>query len=500
MNVITNTSILSMLDILALNKSTNAISKSLERLSTGCRINSSKDDASGSAISVSLSNKISSYNVVDHNAQTAQAMINTANGALVNIQDILIRIRDLSQQSLNGTYSLEERQVMQDEANNLIEEMYRVKSTTTFSNKQILGEEAFSTLAEGKKINDELEAEEQAKIRAKEAQKAREKELIDQEYIAVYTAQQLQEVLQSDLNCKVVLCADINLNDLTADATGSNWTRIGTSSNSFKGTLDGNGHTISNLKINKPSSSCQGLFGATDGATIQNLNLENVDIKGKDYTGGLVGLNYDGSTITNCTSSCNVTGYGERIGGFVGSNYYNSAIEGSATDSKVTAGESATNIGAFVGYAYGTISNNEYNPTVNVGMSPFGSGSVTEEKITANPNLHLNKKVEPKEYKDSKVSLQVGIDSSDSSVIEVDTGVELGYLDIDITTVEGAKKALNRVDSMLDKVISKQGELGAVLNRLDSVIQYQTTEKIALNEAHSIIKDTDFAQETSALV
>ncbi len=679
-----------------LNKHSNSISTLFERLSTGCRINHAKDDAASCAISASLSSKISSYNIIGNNIQTAQSMVSTAEGAYGNILDMLSRIRDLSLQAINGTYSLEEREVLQDEAQKLVEEIYRVKSTTTFLNKKILGEEAFSTFAEGKKINDELEAKEQAEIKAKEVQKAKEKELIDQGYTAVYTAQELHDALEiNNPDCKVVLCADIDLK-------GFDWVAVGTNSDRFKGTFDGNGNTISNLKINKPDANYQGLFGATSGAIIQNVTLKNVDVKGKiatgglvgadgsgstitnctvsgnvegtgsytgglvganagtisnctsscnvestgsytgglvglnnesskisycnsscniigngdrtggligfngnnseisycissgnvtgngnftggligsnhnsstisycnstsdvtgngtrtgglvgqnynnskithcsssgnvtgknyyigglvginqtgseisncasssnvegddDYTGGLVGMNYDGSEISNCASSGGVKGNGDGLGGLVGNNDLTSTITNSATDSKVTAGESATNIGAFVGYKNGTLSNNEYNPTINgEEMNPYGNTDSTTG-VTANPNLNLKpKKLEPKEYKDSKVSLQVGIDSSNSSVIEVETGVELGFLDIDLTSVEKARKSLDRVDIMIDKITSKQSELGAISNRLDSASQYQETSILFLNMTNSVIKDTDYALEASKLV
>ena len=112
MSIIINTNISSMLGVTALNKNTNAMNKALERLSTGYRINSSKDDAAGCAISTSLTKDVSSLKVAQSNTQMGQSMIDTANGALNNMSTMLQRIRDLAEQSANGTYGTDERNAM----------------------------------------------------------------------------------------------------------------------------------------------------------------------------------------------------------------------------------------------------------------------------------------------------------------------------------------------------------------------------------------------------
>ena len=111
----------------------------------------------------------------------------------------------------------------------------------------------------------------------------------------------------------VTLGADIDL-------TNEDWTPIGTdASYYFGGTFDGNGHTISNLKIESAANNV-GLFGYISGATIKNLVIENADVKGQDNTGVVVGNAMTGhlENITlqgtvNVTGTCNVggiTGYG----------------------------------------------------------------------------------------------------------------------------------------------------------------------------------------------
>ena len=109
---------------------------------------------------------------------------------------------------------------------------------------------------------------------------------------------------------------------------GSNfkqWTAIGNNTNKFKGTFDGQNHTISGIYINN-NSDYQGLFGYVDGegATIQNLSVTDSYIKARNYVGGIVGFNYSYSysEVSNCSNSGTVTGGDEAyVGGIVGYNY-----------------------------------------------------------------------------------------------------------------------------------------------------------------------------------
>ena len=99
----------------------------------------------------------------------------------------------------------------------------------------------------------------------------------------------------------------------------ANWEPIGTFVDGqeleFRGIYDGNGHTISNLTIDRPSTEFIGLFGVTTEATIKDLGLLNVNVTGTNDVGGLVGFNY-ASSVTSCyydseTSGCSDIGYGE---------------------------------------------------------------------------------------------------------------------------------------------------------------------------------------------
>ncbi|MDR2016037.1 MAG: hypothetical protein LBP90_00280 [Burkholderiales bacterium] len=101
-----------------------------------------------------------------------------------------------------------------------------------------------------------------------------------------------------------------------SDYAGSGWQPIGDSVTPFTGTFDGAGHAIIGLRISRPAADHVGLFGYTYNATIQNLNVFNSGITGRNYVGGLVGAQV-GSGIFYCTTNGSVTGQ-YYVGGLVG--------------------------------------------------------------------------------------------------------------------------------------------------------------------------------------
>ncbi len=138
---------LSLLTQTQLSRSNNCVSVALERLSTGFRINKAKDDAANLAISKNMSCQISGTEVANENVQQGMNLLDVADGALDNIAKKIGRIRDLSLQSMNGTYSDAERQMMQQEVSQLVAEIYREKETTAY-NKIKLFEENVNSISE----------------------------------------------------------------------------------------------------------------------------------------------------------------------------------------------------------------------------------------------------------------------------------------------------------------------------------------------------------------
>ncbi len=121
-----------------LNKSAEMLTSSLQRLSSGLRINSAKDDAAGLAISTRFTSQIKGLTQASRNANDAISLAQVAEGAMQESTNLLQRMRELSIQSANGTNSATDRAALQDEVNQLKQEMSRVANTTTFNGLKIL--------------------------------------------------------------------------------------------------------------------------------------------------------------------------------------------------------------------------------------------------------------------------------------------------------------------------------------------------------------------------
>ncbi|UUD64973.1 flagellin [Pseudomonas seleniipraecipitans] len=133
-----NTNVASLNTQRNLNTSSNSLSTSLQRLSTGSRINSAKDDAAGLQISNRLTSQVNGLNVATKNANDGISLAQTAEGALQQSTNILQRMRDLSLQSANGSNSTSERDALNSEVGQLKKELDRISNTTTFGGRKLL--------------------------------------------------------------------------------------------------------------------------------------------------------------------------------------------------------------------------------------------------------------------------------------------------------------------------------------------------------------------------
>ncbi|MBU2898510.1 flagellin [Vibrio hepatarius] len=147
MTINVNTNVSAMTAQRYLTKSTNDLNTSMERLSSGHRINSAKDDAAGLQISNRLTAQSRGLDVAMRNANDGISIAQTAEGAMNESTIVLQRIRDLSLQSANGTNSLSERVALNEEVVALQDELNRIAETTSFGGRKLLngsfGESAF---------------------------------------------------------------------------------------------------------------------------------------------------------------------------------------------------------------------------------------------------------------------------------------------------------------------------------------------------------------------
>jgi len=370
MSLTIRTNIPSLIAQGSLTKSTNALNTAIERMTTGLKINSAKDNAAGYSIVNDMSTKLSSWEVAEDNTKTGIDLVTTASDSLELINSHLERIRDLCEQGANGTYGETSKQAIQDEIDARVAEINRIMESTEFNGIKLFKGETSeetnnssssssstppSTSASatppltsaplmatapvtaptttgvtankgpnGKFIDDvdvdtpdivcdKTNTTTAADLRSKIVANTKIG-IADAETLALL-AKVVNGIGVTALSCygkTICLTQDI---DLSAYLTGTGWTPIGTSDNIFEGSFNGNGHVVSNLYINNPTADDQGLFGRVEGK-LKNIGIENCDVTGGSYnTGGLVGGGH--SSIYNCYATGNISGI-SKTGGLSG--------------------------------------------------------------------------------------------------------------------------------------------------------------------------------------
>ena len=122
----------------AIGRNDRAMATSMERLSTGLRINSAKDDAAGLAIANRMAGQISGLNMAARNANDGMSMIQTVEGATKEVGNMLVRMRELAVQSASGTYSDSDRAALDLEFDQLRSEITRIQEKTTWNNQALM--------------------------------------------------------------------------------------------------------------------------------------------------------------------------------------------------------------------------------------------------------------------------------------------------------------------------------------------------------------------------
>ncbi|EJE4693039.1 flagellin [Vibrio parahaemolyticus] len=138
MAITVNTNVAALVAQRHLTSATDMLNQSMERLSSGMRINSAKDDAAGLQISNRLQSQMRGLDVAVRNANDGISIMQTAEGAMNEVTNIMQRMRDLSLQSANGSNSQAERTALQEEVTALNDELNRIAETTSFGGRKLL--------------------------------------------------------------------------------------------------------------------------------------------------------------------------------------------------------------------------------------------------------------------------------------------------------------------------------------------------------------------------
>jgi flagellin len=423
-----------------LGKSGEGLATSMQRLSSGMRINSAKDDAAGMQIANRLTSQINGLGVAQRNANDGISMAQTAEGAMQESSSILQRMRDLSLQSANGSNSADDRAALQKEVGALQQELTRIAETTKFGATSLLdgtfGTKQFQVGANANEtINVSLGNMSADAIGANEIKGAGT-------VLGVAAAAGDLATVNA-----TVTAGDINVNGKTVAIAGT----------------AGEGATGIADSIN----------GAASGVTA-TAKLEVV-IAGIDST--------DNATINIGSDSYVLGSYGgdmERLAEDMVADGYDAVYDDTAP-ANITL--KATDVAGIEAIAAGT-------PTGNMTFDGVAAAAADTVK-TSTVELSSPNKV--------GISNDGTADEGEFLSASISTLTTVESIDIGGTDSSGAQAAINTIDAALAQIDSSRASLGAVQNRFSHTISNLANVSENVSASRSRIQDTDFAAETATM-
>ncbi|CAD2225380.1 B-type flagellin [Pseudoalteromonas sp. 3J6] len=436
-----------------LSKSSDALGTSMQRLSSGMKINSAKDDAAGLQIANRLSSQINGLGVAQRNANDGISMSQTAEGAMTESSNILQRMRDLALQSANGSNDADARAALQKEVGALQQELTRIAETTKFGGTSLLdgsfGTKQFQVGSNANEtINVSLRDVSADAIGANEIKGA-----------ATSTVSALGDVQTVNLAGNIVTSADtlsINGTDVSVGANQGAATIADTINSSGSGvnaeakleTTIGaiKAGSSSVIEIKKGATAVDsydlGDFGGDMARLANEMQADGYDAvfdEAKDEI-TFKATNIDGIDVTGAGDTSAFTIGGQAVASTAGSLSVSAELNLSSADKIGISGTSANEL--------------------------FGKGAAGADIASTGGTSEL-------------------------------TSVE--SVDISGATSAGAQDAIKAIDAALAQIDAQRADLGAVQNRFGFTIANLSNVSENVSASKSRIQDTDYAAETAKL-
>lgn len=405
-----------------LNRTNNAMDKSLERLSSGLKINHAADDAAGMAISQKMKTQIAGLEKASQNASDGISVIQTAEGALSEVGAMAQRMRELAVQASNGTNTETDRQAIQKEVDQLNEEIRRISETTEFNTKKLL--------------NGDID----------------------------------RKSYSSDSKVNLVALSD----------------SVGVGSYNVK---------VTQLPEQTKATATGTITGGAEGKFC--LNGEEVEILATDTTDEIF------EKIRNLGDSMNIS-----VSKNANKLVFTSDIYGA--DEKIEIYCSSTELENKLGLTGLTVNQGkdaEIALTSGFGQTATMSSSGKDVIITDQNGFSMKIEVDPTATKNTDIQidvlssgpmiLQIGANEGQTMEVRIPevTPKTLGIDTINMTTQDGAEKAITKLDAAITEISAIRAKLGAYQNRLEHSIANLDTTGENMTEALSRIEDTDMAEE-----
>ena len=416
-----------------LNSAQNAQAKSMQKLSSGLRINSAADDAAGLAISEKMRGQIRGLDQASRNAQDGISMIQTAEGALNETHDILQRMRELSVQSSNDTNTLDDRKEIQKEVEQLKSEINRISDTTEFNTQKLLN----GSLGAQGNSSDATKIAVQSVTGLKTGTYTTN---VDQ---AATQATLVGNSTATDTAAATTAGKTLKINGVDVDTTGVS--------------------TVADL-VNKINAVSDKTGVTASGSTSSKLTLT-----ANDY-GSAANIDLSGSDVAFNNAALLGNSGGSALGAVT-----------AGKDAKITitnpdsVSQQVTGVGQDVDYQGAEF-------TVKQGTTG-ASASISVTSNGASLQIGANK----------DQSMLIDINEMSTKTLG-DSTVGL-VKDVDLQTQSGANQAIATLDKAIQQVSSERSKLGAFQNRLDHSINNLNTSSENLTSAESRVRDVDMAKE-----
>ncbi|MBH0020586.1 flagellin [Pseudoalteromonas sp. SWXJ133] len=417
-------------------KSSEALGTSMQRLSSGMRINSAKDDAAGLQIANRLTSQVNGLGVAQRNANDGISMAQTAEGAMTESANILQRMRDLSLQSANGSNDADARAALQKEVGALQQELTRIADTTKFGGTSLL-DGSFGT-----------------------------------------------KQFQVGSNANETI--NVSLRDVSADAIGAN---VITGAGGVLGTAGDTTLALQNATTADATLNINGKgvsVTAGDGA-------EDIAVKINTAAAGVTATSELSTTLEGLSSS----DVGDLN---IGEDTYKLAEFGGdaarLAEAMVADGYDVVESGGDLTIKATGVNGIELIATA--GTASLGGGTAAgSQAVSSTLELSSSNKIGISGASVNEIlgagAAAIGATGGSSKLVSVED------IDISGTTSEGAQNAIQTIDAALAQIDAQRADLGAVQNRFGHTISNLANVSENVSASRSRIEDTDYAAETAKL-
>lgn len=435
---------------------------SMERLSSGLKLNHAKDNPAGMAISNKMRTQIAGLNRASQNASDGIAVIQIADGALSEVNSMLQRMRELSVQAASDTNSLDERQAIQNEIDALKEEITRVSTDTEYNEMPILD----GSLSE-----------------------------------RVYS-EGVERISISDAVTPGKYKLSIDAASKRAQASGDAGTAIDSTDNlteiGVEGSISINGYSIDIKKEDTQAQVYEKLRDAAEiGATELSVSDDGAlsvtaELYGKESTVDLRFSNKELADVLGFSKVVQDTKTGEYVYGELDSN--NRIVTPTGTDAEISL-ETKTGAAGTTGFGKdATIAQNDKRITI---TDKDGFSMTFMVDFEENANQSQPREIEIEVTDVGTMTLHIGANENQNMIVSIpDLSAESLYIDeIDVTKMGGASAAITRIDEAIRTISSVRSALGAYQNRLEYSVTSLDTFEENMTDALSRLSDTDMAKE-----